>query len=1221
MSYITAKAKTPSLSTPLFNHTDTTAYCPKSKDDNVVKGSAKILYERKSCLLPSGRHQTVDQLQNAVERQDRISRKPSINNPLNDLSSDSCISDIDSECEAENADLYENELSNNIPEEFEEEKELSFYTQSCRFHAQQQLPEETEVSRKAEGLLKYGIDLNSTYLKKFETKRKQGFDDNNFYEGMLDEKSLETRRLQNPKKYIRCVIQIEGSHEANCTPIESSLGISVVEISGRSKIGQVFNEDEVLVELLDDKLSYNKRHGKVLGVINRKRHKNIKHPVFLCTLDEFESHLMKPICKTIPKIHIINDEIKENAISKMKRFKVVIYDYDEKARILYKPRIIDVNPSDLKSYVFLVAYITWSRKRIYPLGAVLNLLPWKSNIQRGLMILNLQHHVPCLYRKETVEMVETMTQTQEFDAIDPTALEGRLDLTNMTCFTIDPPDSKELDDALSIETYNDGYRVGVHISDVSCFVKKNDALDKEAMERATSFYSIIKKPRHMIPEPLSQNLCSLLPGKKRLTVSMFFHLAQDGRPVQKEGQNFEIKESFIRSSKKLTYGEAQCIINSESCEDKLSEDVLHLYKLAKQIRERRLGKAMFALAIDCEEHLEGESLESTAQAQFLVEEFMIMANSKVAEILVRHYKNCVPIRTQPPPGNDSLQDFVKTNGNFIDVVVQLQDRSIAGQRREVGQVLSQSSAKHENVLVERKLWDRMEQSPESAIKCLQQDNLFPLQHVVYQNWISIQESAEYRCYNVNLEKSQKHFSLKVNKYTHFTSPIRRYNDLIVHRLLRALLRKKQSPYSENEIIHICTLINSATKRSKGYRNGCKALQQAVQLYEKPQMVSCFVENVSDQKLTFCSPQLKYAKKINCELNFNLLHMRFKPEDNSTHRGVKAIWRKRVYDHKGIPLSYRPDSGKELELNPHKDMLYVALPEWGRLLLAAIDRRKKDVKSIITHCSPKPHNTGLDDINTECNQPGLLQPQTEFTMAYSRGQTLSVQMYAAPCMGMLVATPMSYKMTDNIHFCLLHTSDPVAFLYHYSTKPTSDQYLNIQDYLECWLPLVRMEAAMSAVRNEESCYINNVPIKFKYGAKTGKFSLSQTYCEFRNIVLAGTRSGDESDDEEDDGNVFDWLCIKAPIPEFSSLEREKQCALQNYWIGHAQVRSVVKKNSKNVKKISVTFKLHEKSLPIPFNVLQSKVKSKYSIEILKKTEDDRYMLRFFFVYFRSDLFTC
>ncbi|KAH3699068.1 hypothetical protein DPMN_074022 [Dreissena polymorpha] len=1131
-------------------------------------------------------------------------------------------SDDDTDDETESLNSNSNTSGLNIEDAIEDDEPLiddnaSFYEQSCRFYQEADVHENVENLMKEDILLKRGVQLNMAYLSQFEDRHPDVTKRLTFYVKPLSEAEMKEKILMNPQKYIPCAIQIEGAHEAFCTPVGGNHPFSVIEISGRSKIGQVFNEDKVLVELLDDNEKHEKRFGRVLGVLERQRHKDVKNPVFVCTMDEVDSHLVRPMCKTVPKIHIINKKIVEKFGHKVKRFKCEVYAYDERAGILCEPKIYDINPAGQKTYVFLVAYISWSPLHVYPIGAIIKILNWGNSIPKGLTILNLQHEVPSMYKRETVNRTESIVR-QGRDEPKENMFQGRTDLTHLEVFTIDPTDAKDLDDALSIESDGDGYRVGIHIADVSSFVEKDDPIDTEAHDRSTTFYPGIRRPRNMIPEPLSSNICSLLPHRRRLTMSVFLLLDNKGQHRQMEGDNFLIEESFIRSRKQLSYGEAQKIIQSnESCNDnQLSKDIRIMFRLAKHIRMRRLGNAMFSMNQDWEESTDDESMSETKEAHYLIEEFMIMANKKIAQVLKRRFQGCLPIRRQSPPCLEGLQEFINKNGPYIDIMSMFQGKNLNGLERGVNNYLDSVDANTEtkHVAVTEGLWKRMQSSPKFAAKSLQTDLLFAYQHVIYQQWISIQERAGYVCAASVSEEDGKHYSLGLFPYTHFTSPIRRYNDLVIHRLLRAYIRRQQAPYSREEIENICVKVNAMSRRSKQYQRDCKALQEAVDLHNNPQMIGCFVDDVSDRGLSLCSPSLKHAKKTNRELSFNLLDMGFKPEvltDPITNwNSVKATWRKRLYDVKGEAPMYPPDRGNVLPLNHLRHVTFIQLPIWAKMVQAAANGRLDDLSRHmkIAASKEKINDKGYDDVSTECRDIALLQPSTKFSLKFLRGQTLNVQMTAGPQRGLLAVKPMLFHMTHSVNLCLLHTDDPVLHLYQYVTNSTCDQYRNVKQYLQRWLPLILMEAATGIVQNEESCCIKNIPIKFT-SERQGKFSLCLAHCETRNIELSGTETDDEEDGETDrDSCSYDWLCLKAAIPNAKHEANDCQSVfgnLQNFWVGHAQVTGVKKlKDANQTGKLKVSFELHDKTRTVPLELTQDAKNAKYQVEILRKSEVDR-----------------
>lgn len=323
-------------------------------------------------------------------------------------------------------------------------------------------------------------------------------------------------------------------------------------------------------------------------------------------------------------------------------------------------------------------------------------------------------------------------------------LDERTDLRDKTVFTIDPEDAKDFDDAVSIEKFDDGtYMLGVHIADVSHYVTENSALDKEALKRATSVY-LVKNVIPMLPEVLSNEICSLKPNEDRLTFSVFIKLSS--RCAVK---GFEIKKTVINSKRRFTYEEAQRIIETKKGD--YADELLLMHKLSKSITLKRLReesldfdsnevKFVFDSRGDVKDIVVKERLDSMR----LIEEFMLLAN-KCATVFVSNLSKKIKInlpfiyRVHDIPNKDKMKDlseFVKQFGYSIN-------------------------PEEKNSL--RKLLSAVEGRPEQFII----------------NDLLIRSMAK----AIYTDKNIGHYGLGFKDYSHFTSPIRRYPDLLVHRIL------------------------------------------------------------------------------------------------------------------------------------------------------------------------------------------------------------------------------------------------------------------------------------------------------------------------------------------------------------------------------------------------------------------------------------------------------
>ncbi|KAJ3101714.1 DIS3-like exonuclease 2 [Phlyctochytrium planicorne] len=349
-------------------------------------------------------------------------------------------------------------------------------------------------------------------------------------------------------------------------------------------------------------------------------------------------------------------------------------------------------------------------------------------------------------------------------SIPESELAKRRDFRDTVIFSVDPATARDLDDALSVVEKDDGnFEVGVHIADVSHFVEVGTALDKEALSRATTVY-LVQKAIPMLPRLLCEELCSLNPGVDRLAFSVLFTMSPDGVVLSEPW----FGRSVIRSCAKLSYDHAQCIIDDQNVEvevegnklDQVKFGVKTLWRLSKQIRNRRFGeggalqihsdKLWFKLARDGS--VLGTGVYKLMESNRMIEEFMLLANMAVAQKLATSLPTTALLRQHSPPKPKPMREFIElaaTLGHVIDG--------------------SCSEALHQSL-------DAIEDSVE--------------REAVRQLCIRPMMRAKYFCTGDLSVEMWRHYALNVGVYTHFTSPIRRYCDLVVHRMLDGVLSGK-----------------------------------------------------------------------------------------------------------------------------------------------------------------------------------------------------------------------------------------------------------------------------------------------------------------------------------------------------------------------------------------------------------------------------------------------
>jgi ribonuclease R len=339
---------------------------------------------------------------------------------------------------------------------------------------------------------------------------------------------------------------------------------------------------------------------------------------------------------------------------------------------------------------------------------------------------------------------------REAERFDESSLDGRLDLTAETVVTIDPVDARDFDDAISLEPVENGHlRLGVHIADVSHFVRPKTALDREAAARSTSTY-LPDRVIPMLPEIISNGLASLQPGKVRYTKTAFLEFTPDGVLVDTEFRN-----SAIRSTRRLTYEEVDVFLADPTpwrrkWGVKVHDLLDRMHKLAMILRARRLGRGALELTmpevkvdLDRDGRVTGAHVVANTESHQIIEEFMLAANEAVANLLhAKGFRFLRRIHKQPSQRKlDALEEFVAALGIGVD--------SLEG-RFELQRLLGEVAGRPEQYAVNYAV-------------------LRSMQRAIY-------SPAE-----------EGHYALASDCYCHFTSPIRRYPDLTIHRLFDAVL--------------------------------------------------------------------------------------------------------------------------------------------------------------------------------------------------------------------------------------------------------------------------------------------------------------------------------------------------------------------------------------------------------------------------------------------------
>lgn len=494
----------------------------------------------------------------------------------------------------------------------------------------------------------------------------------------------------------------------------SGLGFVVVEgeendiLVRPNDLNNAFNGDLVKVKIVKENAGTRKREGRITEIISRKQTEFI------------------------------------GRIQQSQHFAFFMIDGDKAIPDFYIP-LENLNGAKDGDRV-IVRLVKWDKEDRKPVGEVVSKLSAEQENDAAMKALLAESGFPLSFPDEVTEETERIP-----DVIGKADITKRKDCRELLTFTIDPVDAKDFDDAISIRLLKTGlYEIGVHIADVSHYVVPGTALDDEAYKRATSVY-LPDRVNPMLPERISNELCSLRPNEDKLTFSAIFQMNEKG-----EVKQYWLGKTVIHSDHRFTYEDVQEII--EKGEGKYSDEILLLNRIAQRLRKKRFDKGAINFSsqevrftLDATGKPTGIVVKESKEAHQLIEEFMLLANRTVAENISKIKINKKPLpfpyRVHDVPDEQKLLpfiDFAKKYGHTFDTS---SPERIAD---SFNQMLADAQGK-------------------------------PEQHVLEQLGIRTMSKAVYTGENIG------HYGLAFENYCHFTSPIRRYPDVLVHRILESVL--------------------------------------------------------------------------------------------------------------------------------------------------------------------------------------------------------------------------------------------------------------------------------------------------------------------------------------------------------------------------------------------------------------------------------------------------
>lgn len=971
-----------------------------------------------------------------------------------------------------------------------------------------------------------------------------------YYECFTEDR-LQQLLDQKPDDYKRCLISLKTSDTAECEVIGTSSDEQVdrlIEVRGRKNCGQCFSGDEVLVEILVQVGNKQKVPlGKVVGVFTHSI--DCRSQVFVCT--NLASNLMIPICGTAPTIRI-SDFLILRKYKNMKHDLVEVY--DDQFTLRHIARL----PKDTSKVMFVVRLLKWNTKNALPLGYVTRILKSPESLTEELKLLNIVYQIPWLNldekNKKDGKKVKVVVQESTSSVATNDKDVCHSSTEDDFAITIDSIGTKCFDDAFTVEHTKDSTNViiGVHITDVTERVDKDDRLDKEAAQMIEDWYT----SRHITDVCPARTLfddvrdeCSLRAdsGMKHVISVSFTVNNQTGEILAAD-----FTRSRIRIRENLDYRKVQFIINrhyadSAYAPDSIESKVTTLHQVTEKMRSRRLELA----ARYFEEDKKG-SLDKFADARRLVEELSLTANRQLAaKLLEDNGSQCVPIRRQMAPSDEVKTSFQSRNARVIAASLFFAHpnwlpRDVDTNRPNIGTLcrtetadilkrLSAHDSRCRHLLVENCMpvadisYDRL------MDRIVGTEILHPEHHLAMVDWFRIQRKAEYVCSSDADVTERRHFQLNFPEYVQFTSPLRRHLDVVLHRILKGVLDNLDvAPYTGDEVRQMCQNANRQHRAKKGkkyYTNAVKELDFVHTTSKDSHMLTCFIVDFDDSELVLSFPAFM-QRSSDFKISYRNLSVTTlpeilepgdseKPSKDPATRQARITWEMRIYDTK------TDESGGRT----NKDLMRIIDLDNGVQSCVYPIVEQPTVNERTTN---RPQNC----ITSEMIK-GLLfvMQHVKFRMTFIRGMTIEVQLgkYGTTREGRRELQIDLVSLPNRLHdFCILHNRQPVPCLSHITYQRSMKTfYQSLEQYRKIWLPILSMESATNAV-SADTVVCRNVPLRiYSCVLRTddcynAHLSLEKRFCDQRKLSFLVNKCRKRFPNDETE-SVDDFLCIRYKHP--------------------------------------------------------------------------------------------
>ncbi|XP_056887023.1 helicase with zinc finger domain 2 isoform X3 [Takifugu flavidus] len=890
----------------------------------------------------------------------------------------------------------------------------------------------------------YCSDEDSVELKEFDQLARD-----NFSEGESD--LLELGKM-NPERYIQGKLFRESYNQGYVIPSKNPS--RRINIKGRANLGTAFSGDVVVVE---------KSRVHI-------RREDPSARILVCTLEEedhckkdhsqhpFVRRTMVPVTITAPKIHILISKKRRNFIPIWKQI------HGQWTVDTYQP----LNEKLRLNSVFVVQVIGWKKCCYLPLGNIIDIIPVGRSLDDGLRILNEEFKIPT-------------TSDDNFFLEDKDGL-SRADLCDTLTFTIDPKHAKDLDDAISIRELEDRYELGIHIADVVSFVRQGDKLDKIAEHRGITFFGSLGKNLPMFPYKVTKDL-SLLPGQVRSVVSLMFVVNKLTNEIE-EKPKFQL--SKIKSDRKISYEEAEEMISQRYQKtprfDTVEDCVTIAYCFSKVQRKQRLKDWAYSKP-------DSNQVPGRRKANLMIEELSVMFNKFTSETLISSPKTsfCTPLRCQARPDPAKIDQFKeKKCADLIPLSFYVRNKVDVGDR-----TLSCVSFQ-----IVTTVWEEIQSAARAhdidrMVDLIAADDIHPPLQSVMDEFRRCSSKAYIISSNSSPKLKVGHYSLNVPTYTQASSPIRRYMDVVVQRLLHSVICDSHVKYTHTEISALCNKFENDIRTGNKYEQKATQICYAVilnkQSIPKLAFVLSLAPNTDHIAVTFPFNKDVFAGSLS--ILYRDLQLSSQPLFDEVNHCINLTWKRRIYAANVAKIC------RELKMWNRGPCIKLPLNMW-RQVVEAVDKEELEaarscVLSINT--SQMEHSDVLLQTFSEEQDESALQlgHEVNLNLQLRAGDTLHVQLTSEIQRGYQMPTLQLVHITPHFDICIDHVHNPVACFSRSADDPSRLQYSDTEEYKRIWRPICEMESASAAVDEGDSIIIEGLEVNFRQvqrGRLTGSFFL-------------------------------------------------------------------------------------------------------------------------------------